>query len=124
MNETADSLARGFAEALAEKDFERAGSLLDPDVSFRALTPNRAWEATSAGEVVSEVLPRWLEESDHIDELVGVECGMFADRARAQYALRGHNDDGPFVVEQLAYFTEKDGRIDWLRVLCSGFRHG
>jgi len=26
------------------------------------------------------------------------------------------------VVEQQAYFTERDGRIDWMRVLCSGFR--
>jgi hypothetical protein len=27
-----------------------------------------------------------------------------------------------FVVEQQAYTTEKDGRINWMRVLCSGFR--
>jgi hypothetical protein len=26
------------------------------------------------------------------------------------------------VFEQLAYFTESDGRIDWMRVICSGMR--
>ena len=59
---------------------------------------------------------------DHVDELVAVETDAFADRQRVAYRLRGHNDDGPFVVEQQAYFTERDGRIDWMRVLCSGFR--
>ena len=35
---------------------------------------------------------------------------------------RGHNPDGPFVVEQQAYYEERDGRIGWMRVICSGFR--
>ena len=59
---------------------------------------------------------------DHVDEVVAVATDAFADRQRVAYRLRGHNDDGPFVVEQQAYFTERDGRIDWMRVLCSGFR--
>jgi hypothetical protein len=71
---------------------------------------------------VTDVLQRWLEDSDHVDELVAVETDEVADRQRVAYRFRGHNDDGPFVVEQQAYFTERDGRIDWMRVLCSGFR--
>jgi hypothetical protein len=116
------SVGRDFAAALADKDFERAGSLLDPEVDFRALTPNRAWEASGASQVVAEVLPLWLEESDHVEELLEVESGAVSDRQRVSYQLRGHNDDGPFIVEQQAYFTESDGRIDWIRVLCSGLR--
>jgi hypothetical protein len=30
--------------------------------------------------------------------------------------------DGPFVVEQQAYYEERDGRIGWMRVVCSEFR--
>ena len=30
--------------------------------------------------------------------------------------------DGRFVVEQQAYLEERDGRIGWMRVMCSGFR--
>ncbi len=45
-----------------------------------------------------------------------------ADRQTVSYRFRGHNDDGPFLVEQQAYLTEEDGRIAWMRVLCSGFR--
>ena len=68
------------------------------------------------------MLTSWLEESDHVDELVSVEGGTFADRQTLSYQLRGHNEDGPFIFEQQAYFTEREGRIDWIRVLCSGFR--
>jgi hypothetical protein len=99
-------------------------ALFDPEIDFRGLTPRRAWEATGPEQVVADVLREWLEDSDHVDELVAVETDEFADRRRVAYRLRGHNDDGPFVVEQQAYFTERDGRIDWMRVLCSGFRPG
>ena len=121
---TGESLGRDFAAALADKDFGRITELLDPQVDFRALTPRRAWEASSATEVVSEVLDKWFEDSDHIDGLLAVESGAFADRQRVAYSFRGHNGDGPFAVEQQAYFAEQDGRIAWMRVLCSGFRPG
>jgi hypothetical protein len=38
------------------------------------------------------------------------------------YRFRGHNADGPFVAEQHAYYTERDAHINYMRVLCSGFR--
>ena len=107
---------------MADKDFARVSALLDPEIDFRGLTPRRTWEATGPEQVVADVLRRWLEDSDHVDEIVAVETDEFADRQRVAYRLRGHNDGGPFVVEQQAYFTERDGRIDWMRVLCSGFR--
>ena len=118
------ALGREFAEALAGKDFDRIAELLDPQVDFGGLTPRRTWQASSAAEAISEVLTCWLEESDHVDELVAVEGGTFADRQTLSYQLRGHNEDGPFIFEQQAYFTEREGRIDWIRVLCSGFRPG
>jgi hypothetical protein len=30
--------------------------------------------------------------------------------------------DGRFLVEQQAYIGERDGKIDWMRVVCSGYR--
>jgi hypothetical protein len=115
-------LGRQFAEAVAAKDFDRVAGLLDPEIDFRGITPNRFWEASDPVSVISDVLERWFEESDHIEELVAVDTARIADRERLSYRIRGHNPDGPFVVEQQAYFTERDGRIDWMRVLCSGFR--
>lgn len=116
-------LGREFAEALAAKDFERiATEIVDPDIDFRGRTPRRAWEASSAEQLVAEILNEWLAPSDHPEGLIDCETGEFADRHRVAYAMRGHNDDGPSQFEQQAYFTERDGRIDWMRVVCSGFR--
>jgi hypothetical protein len=114
--------AERFARAFAAKDFDAAAQTLHPEVDFRAMTPGRTWEASSPDQVATEILVRWLEDSDHIDELVEFEAGRVGDRERAAWLLRGHNDDGPFVVEQQAYYDERDGRIAWMRVLCSGFR--
>lgn len=116
------ALGNTFAEALANKDFDQLRSILDPEVDFRGLTPGRAWEAASGNAVVDDILRLWFEDSDHLERLVSVEADSFADRQRVSYRMEGHNVDGRFVVEQQAYYTQKDGRIDWMRVLCSGFR--
>ena len=72
--------------------------------------------------MIDEILTTWFEDSDRVERLVVSEADAFADRQRVGYRLEGHNPDGPFVVEQQAYYTERDGRIDWMRVVCSGFR--
>ena len=95
---------------------------MDPNVDFRGMTPNRFWEARGPEAVVSEVLKEWFLDSDEVEELVEVSSGEVADREHVAYRIRGHNPDGPFVVEQQAYLTVEDGRIVWMRVLCSGFR--
>jgi hypothetical protein len=118
---TGESAGRRFAEALGAKDFDRIAGLLDRGVDFRGLTPRRSWEATGPVEV-DAILRQWFEPSDRIEEIVEIEEGGISDRGRVAYRFRGEGEDGPFVVEQQAYFTEREGRIDWMRVLCSGFR--
>jgi hypothetical protein len=111
-----------FAEALGAKQFDRIAELLHPEIDFRALTPRKFWEASSPQQVVDEILTTWFDDSDDIREVMSIENGAFADREHVAYAFRGETPDGPFVVEQQAYYTVRDGRIDWMRVLCSGFR--
>jgi hypothetical protein len=116
------TLGEAFAQALSRKDFDEVTRLLHPEVDFRGLTPGRMWEASDAHTVVESVLKIWFDPSDELDHLVSTETDTFADRARVGYRLEGHNPDGPFVVEQQAYYGERDGRIGWMRVMCSGFR--
>lgn len=117
-----DALGRKFAEALGRKDFDAIMALLDPTIDFRGLTPRREWEATDAHTVVQDILQQWFEDSDQLEEIVSIESDSFADRQRVAYRFRGTNPDGGFIVEQQAYYTESDGQINWMRVLCSGFR--
>lgn len=97
-------------------------ALLDPDVDFRALTPKRSWEAEDPQGVVGIVFGHWFEDSDRIEAIENVESDSFADRERVGYRLSVSNPEGRFVVEQQAYLSTTDGRIQWMRVLCAGYR--
>ena len=116
------SLGASFAGALAAKDFERIRELLHPEVDFRGLTPRRDWQAGDPDAVIGSVLREWFEDSDEIEELVQVETDTFADRERVAYRFRVRNPEGLFEVEQQIYIGERDGRIGWMRSVCSGFR--
>jgi hypothetical protein len=115
-------LGEDLARALAAKDFDRVKELVHPELDFRGMTPNRVWEASGPDALVADVLTRWFGAEDEIEAVERIDTGTVADREHVAYRFTGRNGDGPFVLEHQAYFTERDGRIDWLRVMCSGFR--
>ena len=119
----AESLGGRFARAIADKDADALTSLLADDVDFRALTPRKFWEAARPDEVVDIVFGNWFEESDHIDELVEVNDGDdVEDTHQVGYRFAITNADGAHTVEQQAYFRTDGDRIDYMRVVCSGYR--
>jgi hypothetical protein len=122
MSDTASALGRRFVEALAIKDAESLRAVLHPEVDFRGLTPNRFWEAHDRDAVLEIVFGVWFGADDELEELVLMHSDAFADREQVRFRLRGSNRDGPMVVEQQAYLTERDGLIGWMRVVCSGQR--
>ena len=95
-------------------------AVLHPEVDFRGLTPNRFWEAHDRDAVLEIVFGVWFGADDQLEELVLMNSDAFADREQVRF--RGRNRDGPMVVEQQAYLTERDGLIGWMRVVCSGQR--
>jgi hypothetical protein len=116
------TLGTQFARALAAKEFEEIVALLHPEIDFRGMTPNRVWEAGDPDTVIADVLRQWFEDSDEIEALDRLETDTVADRERVGYRFSVRNPDGGFIVEQQAYVAERDGRIVWMRVLCSGYR--
>ncbi len=96
--------------------------LMHPEIDFRGLTPSRAWEANDRDAVISVLLRDWFEETDEIEALEWLESDAFADRQRVGYRFSVNNPDGRFLVEQQTYLSDRDGRIGWMRVLCSGYR--
>lgn len=122
MSPTATTLGAAFAEAVAGKDYERMAGLLHPEIDFRALTPNRSWEAHDPETVIEQILKTWIEDDEHVEELISVETDPVADRERVGYRYRLRTPDGIFVVEQQAFIGQRDGRIGWLRLVCSGSR--
>jgi hypothetical protein len=116
------TLGTDFANAFVAKDAERIRDLVDPNVDFRALTPSRSWEAGDADALLEILFDNWIEPDDEVEGIEQIESDAFADRERVGYRFRVRNPDGQFVVEQQAYIEERDGRIGWMRAVCSGFR--
>lgn len=78
-----------FARALAAKDAEALLGLVAPDVDVRALTPGRPWEASSAEELVHDVLlGHWYEDTDVITGVDSVDTGAVGDRHRVTWRFR------------------------------------
>jgi hypothetical protein len=121
MRRVAETLGEAFARAVAAKDNDAVRTLVHPEIDFRGMTPGRYWEA-SEPEGLLDALNFWFDDGDHIEALEAVDVDSFADRERVGYRLRVRNADGPHLVEQQAYLTERDGRIGWLRIMCSGYR--
>jgi hypothetical protein len=116
-----DTLGAAFAQALAAKDTGALVELMHPEIDFRAMTPRRIWEGDDPATIVAEVFWHWFEDSDEIDSVEHVETDAFAGRERVGYRFRVRNPEGTFLVEQQAYLSERDGRIGWMRVMCSGY---
>jgi hypothetical protein len=119
---TAESgLASALVEAIVAQNVTRAVALLHPDVSFRAMTPNRFWEAEGAAGVEA-IFRQWFEDPD--EEVHGIEATepvSIVETMRVGWLVRISDADGPHVFEQQAYVRERDGQIDWMRVMCSGW---
>lgn len=111
-----------MAQAIAAKDADALRGLMAPNVDFTAITPRKHWDSGNRDEVVAIVLGSWFEEDDTIESVEHVETDAFADRERVGYRFSVSNPNGRFLVEQQAYLEVEDGRIGWIRLVCSGFR--
>ena len=117
------SLGRTFVDAVAARDTAALAGLFTPELDFKAVTPRKFWEASTPDEAVEVVLGNWFSESDHIDAVDAVDEGdPVGDTERIGYRFRITNGDGPHLVEQQAYYRTEDGRMSYLRVVCSGYR--
>jgi len=117
-----DTVGGRFARGLAAKDSASIRDLLHPEIDLRGLTPNRSWEAVGPDAVLALLLRDWFEDSDEIEAVEHLETDAFSDCERVGYRFRVNRPGGRSLVEQQVYLTARDGRIDWMRIVCSGFR--
>lgn len=116
------SVTGELVDAIIARDLPLACAFLHPDIDFRAMTPSRVWEANSPAGV-EEVLRAWFEHPDRDVEWVNpTEPASVEDTLRVGWRVHGRDANGPFTYEQQAYAREDNGRVVWLRVMCSGPR--
>jgi hypothetical protein len=118
---TESGIATAFVDAIVARDVASAVALLHPEIDFRAMTPNRVWEAGDPPGVEA-ILRVWLEDPDEeVHKIEATEPSSIVDRVRVGWLVRVSDADGPHVFEQQAYLRERDAQIDWMRVMCSGW---
>ncbi len=114
---------RRFAQAVAAKDPAALAAVLADDVDFKGLTPGRLWEGGGPADVIEAVFGHWFGDGDEIQRLLRVSDGEpVGDTHQVSYRVVVRNTDGEHTVEQQGYYRERDGRIAYLRLLCSGYR--
>lgn len=116
------SPGRRFVEAIAERDRPALRAVLGEELDFKGLTPGRFWEAETATGLGEIVFDQWFEETDRVTAVTRVDEGEIADTSRVGYQFELQCPDGPYLVEQQAYYRTLDDRIVHLRIVCSGFR--
>ncbi len=116
------SLGTEFARAFGARDRERIRELVGSEFDFRALTPRKIFEASDADRLLEILFDTWIVEGDEITAIEKLEHDSFADRERVGYRFRIANERGQYLLEQQAFVTERDGRIAWMRLVCSGWR--
>ena len=119
---TDPTLGAQLARAIAAKDGAQLRALLSTPVTFRALTPSRFWDAEDPLGVSDIVLGTWFGPDKTVTEVISIRTDTVGDVAKVSYRIAVDLDTGPSVIEQVAYYSEKDGQITQLRLLCSGFR--
>lgn len=116
----ADEVGARFLEAIAQRDFPGLASCFAADARSRALLPRGLREASGPDEP-ARWFEGWFGPADRV-ELLSRGSDAIADRRHLTWRLRVHGAAGARVIEQQAYATIRDGRIEALDLLCSGFR--
>jgi hypothetical protein len=111
-----------MARAIVANDASALRALFSTPVVFRAVTPRRFWDADTSVGVADIVLGTWFGADKRVTDLTLLDVDRLGDVDKVSYRLGVVLDAGPSLVEQVAYYSEKDGQITHMRLVCSGFR--
>lgn len=115
-------LGTELAKAIAAQDAGILRGLLSTPVTFRAVTPHRFWDAETAVDVADIILGIWFGPDKKVTDITFLAADSVGDVHKVSYRFEVQLEAGPSVIEQVVYYTQADGRIDDLRLVCSGFR--
>jgi hypothetical protein len=116
------SLGAQMAYAIAAKDAAGLLALFSTPVTFRAVTPRRFWDADTPLGVADITLGTWFGPGKRITGITSIGTDTVGDVQSVCYRLTVDLESGPSLIEQVAYYSEQDGRITHMRLVCSGFR--
>ena len=118
-----ETLGARFAAAIEARDRTALRGLFATPVEFRAVTPAQVLGRRDAvrrrGHRARHLVRR--EQAGHRTSDL-VEDDTVGGVSKISYRMSVATESGPAVVEQVAYYRVEDGRITYVRLVCSGFR--
>jgi hypothetical protein len=115
-------LGAALAHAIAAQDADALRALLSTAVTFRAVTPSRVWDADTASGAADVILGVWFGSQKKVTGITSLETDEVGDVQKVSYRLSVDLESGPSVIEQVVFYTQAEGQIIDLRLVCSGFR--
>ncbi len=119
-DERVEWLGEEWIQALVDKDFQHLAAICQPDVHSRLMTPRRIDTLENAADLTQKVAG-WFQDCSAFQKeqtriaMVGKKLAIF-------YRLTFDDHGQPREAEQQLYCTLRDGLIDQLSLLCSGFQ--
>lgn len=115
-----ETLAEDFGAAVAARDHNCLGILLDDEVRLRALLPAQIVEDQGREAVLARYVD-WFGGYARV-ELVHAAGDTVGDRELIHYTVVADHETGPHVVAQTLMCGVYDGRIGKIDLVCSGWR--
>jgi TusA-related sulfurtransferase len=118
--QTAEQQGEDWIQAIIDQDFEHLTAICHPDIKSTMLLPKRIAHLESATDLAKQV-EDWFGEYDLIQKEQS-RVAMVGEKLAIFYRLRCKESRGANTIEQQLYCTVRDGRIEQLRLICSGFQ--
>lgn len=109
-----------WVEALADRDPGRLAAVLADDVHLRALLPTGLVDLTGRDALLGE-FKRWFDGMDLV-RVADATAQPFSDRILLHYELEVAKDDRRWIVAQSVVSIVKDGHLETIDLVCTGFR--
>ncbi len=109
-----------WIQVIIDQDFENLTAICHPDIQSILLLPKRIAHLENVADLAKEV-EDWFGEYDLI-QIEQSRVAMVGEKLAIFYRLRCTENGGIDTIEQQLYCNVHDGRIEQLRLICSGFQ--
>jgi TusA-related sulfurtransferase len=113
-------LGERWIQAIAEDDLDKLTQFCIPAISSTLLTPNHLDTFHNSSDLVAKYHD-WFDDYTNF-HLEGNRVAQVGERLGIFYRLLLQNQGDWYMIEQQLYCNLKNGRVEKVRLLCSGFQ--
>jgi hypothetical protein len=113
-------LGEEWIQALLDKDYQHLAEICQPDVRSRLMTPRRIDSFEKVADLTQKV-ESWFHECSSLKK-EQTRVTRIGEKLAINYRLGFIKGEGLYTAEQQVYCSLRDGLIDQVSLLCSGFQ--